>query len=125
MARRAYRMTPRRRAALRKAQQASARKRRRNNLKAGAKLVGVAAGAIAVGAARHHIQNYAYNPGLAVKHGKAVKTYAKNKFNKGPKVDPNAPGIKLRSHKPLRYYGRGRAAHIRNVHTMGSRIKSR
>jgi hypothetical protein len=116
-----YRMTPARRAALARAQKASARKRRKRAVIGGLKAVGSVAGTVAVGALVHHANNYARNPQLVPKHYKAVKGY----LSKGPRVDPNAPGVALRSnHKPLRYYGRGRATHISGRHT-GTRIRSR
>lgn len=116
-----YRMTPARRAALAKAQKVSARKRRKRAVLSGVKAVGSVAGTIAVGAAIHHANNYARNPQLVPKHYKAVKGF----MSKGPKVDPNSPGVSLKSNrKPLRYYGRGRASHIRGSHT-GVRTRSR
>jgi hypothetical protein len=116
-----YRMTPARRAALARAQKASARKRRKAAVLGGLKAVGSVAGTVALGAAIHHANNYARNPALVPKHYKAAKGY----LTKGPKVDPNAPGVALRSNrKPLRYYGRGRASHICGSHT-GTRIRSR
>jgi hypothetical protein len=95
MAKRRYRMTPARRAALKKAQAASARKRRKRAVISGAKTVGAVAGSIATSALIYHANKYAQNPGLAVAHGKAAKGYASKKFGKGPRVDPNAPGKQI------------------------------
>lgn len=120
-----YRMTPARKAALRKAQKASARKRRKRAVLSGAKSFGRVAGTIAVGAAIYHAESYARNPDKAVKHYKMAHGYTKSKFGKGPRVDPNSPGVALKSNrKPLRYYGNGRAGHISGRHT-GTRIRSR
>lgn len=116
-----YRMTPRRRAALKKAQMASARKRRNARIKSGAKAVGSVAGTVLAGAAiygaQHHLNQAAKDP---------LGTYKKAKgfLKRGPKVDPNSPGVQVKSRKPLKYYGRGRASHIRGAHT-GMRIRSR
>lgn len=122
MARR-YRMTPARRAALAKAQKASARKRRKRAVISGLKTVGSVAGTVAVGAAIHHANSYARNPRQAVKDYNDIKGFIKGSGK--AKVDPNAPGVALRSNrKPLRYYGNGRAGHISGRHT-GTRIRSR
>ena len=85
-----YRMTPKRRAALRKAQAASARKRRKRAFVSGAKQVGLVAGSLAVGAAQHHVQKALYNPGTTYKQGKAAYAYAKGRFGRGGKTDANA-----------------------------------
>jgi hypothetical protein len=118
-----YRMTPARRAALRKAQKASARRRRKRAVLSGVKAVGSVVGTIAVGAAIHHANNYAKDPAKAVKHGKIAHGYVKSKFGKGLKVDPNAPGVALKSNrKPLRYYGTN---HRRLNASHGTRLRSR
>jgi hypothetical protein len=120
-----YRMTPARRAALARAQKISARKRRKASFVRGAKAVGSVAGTIAVGAAVHHANSALRDfSGYAEGRKKDVAT-VKKLFGHGPKVDPNAPGVKLKSNrKPVRYYGRGRPAHIRGTYA-GTRIRSR
>lgn len=125
MARR-YRMTPARRAALKKAQAASARKRRKRAFIGGAKAVGSVAGSIAVGAAVFHANKIARDPIGSIKGYKQDYATAKSFFTGSSKasVDPNAPGVSLRGSRPLRYYGRGRPSHIRGSHT-GRRIRSR
>lgn len=72
-------MTPKRKAALRKAQLASARKRRKSRwtgAKNAAKVVGSVAGTIAVGAAIYHAESYARDPGKAVRHVKLAHKWA-------------------------------------------------
>lgn len=124
---RKYRMTPARRAALRKAQAASARKRRKAAFKSGLRAAGSVAGTIAVSALVYHGTKLAKEPVSTVRGYKQDYHTVKGLFNKTSKVrvDPNAPGVRLAGNrKPLRYYGRGRASHIRGSHT-GTRIRSR
>ncbi|AEL97926.2 hypothetical protein CL65_gp018 [Mycobacterium phage Patience] len=71
MARR-YRMTPRRRAALKKAQAASARKRRRNRVKSIARTVGTGAAFVGSTFAAYHLNRYIVNPHHAVREGAAA-----------------------------------------------------
>lgn len=86
-----YRMTPRRRAALKKAQNASARKRRgqglRNGLKTTAKVVGYASTVTAIGIAGYGINNeskkFAKNP---EKYVRDVKSYVGTKFGRSSGV---------------------------------------
>ena len=58
MGKKRYRMTPRRRAALKKAQKASARKRRLKAVKSGAKFTGYVVGASAAGWATYGVNKY-------------------------------------------------------------------
>ena len=75
MARR-HRMTPRRRAALKKAQAASARKRRRGRFKSVARGVGTGAAFVGGTFAAYHVNRYIVHPNQAVREigagGKAV-----------------------------------------------------
>lgn len=119
----AYRMTPARRAALKRAQQVSARKRRRAGIKRGVKGVARVAGTVAAGVAVYHLERALRDPRGFARDVNDLKQFTKKKFGKGPKVDPNAPGKTL-SRKPIRYYGRGRPSHIR-TRAAGTRIRSR
>lgn len=77
-----YKMTPRRRAALKKAQAASARKRRGSNLRKGLKTVGATAGFVGATFATYHMNRYIVRPDQAVREtrsasaavGRAVKS---------------------------------------------------
>ena len=93
-----YKMTPRRRAALRKAQMASARKRKGSSLdgvKNFARTAGAIGGTIAAGALLYHAESYARDPGKAVRHYQIAHKWVGHKVFGGP--DPNAPGPRLRS----------------------------
>lgn len=124
MARR-YRMTPRRRAALRKAQLASARKRRRRQIGQVAKSVGSIAGGIAASAAIYHANKYAQKPALAVQHGKALHGFVKRKMGSGP--DPNAPGVGtvVRRVRPIGYYPSNKTARMVAGRRISGRQRSR
>lgn len=123
MARRRYRMTPARRAALKKAQAASARKRRKAAIKSFGRAAGSVAGSIAVGALVYHGNKLAREPVSTIKGYKSDYQTARSFFGKGLKVDPNAPGVALKSNrKPLKYYGTN---HRRLRASHGTRIRSR
>lgn len=114
-----YRMTPRRRAALKKAQAASARKRRNEGRKQFFKTVGNVAGTIAVGAIIYQAEQAARHP------TKIIKGYnqARSMFSKGRKhSDPNAP--KARRPQPLNRHRLGPIRPIRNG-VAGRRISAR
>lgn len=108
-----YRMTPRRRAALKKAQQASARKRRNQNVKNAMRVAGYVAAATAASTAAYAINNesrkFAKNP---EKYVRDVKGYARTKFGKKPKNPvprppaPKNPSLKLKSIPWTRSTGR-------------------
>lgn len=116
-----YRMTPRRREALRKAQIASARKRRRRGFGQAARTAGTVAGGIVASAVVWHATNYAHNPGLAVKHGRSLHGSAKKRFSKSKSRDPNAPGVgNPVRRRPIGYYQSNRSARA----SMGRRIST-
>lgn len=73
-----YRMTPARRAALKKAQKASARKRRRGEIRNA-----VGRGAVAIGGAfvAARISTYIARPGRAIKDYNSVKNFITRKKN--------------------------------------------
>lgn len=70
MAKKRYRMTPRRRAALKKAQAASARKRRRRSIGNALKAVGAVGGAVGTAYASHHLNFAIQHP---IRAGRNVK----------------------------------------------------
>jgi len=72
-----YKMTPRRRAALKKAQAASARRRRFQGVKNALSVTGQVAGTVAAGAALWHLEGYARDPGKAVRHAKAFNNFVR------------------------------------------------
>ena len=84
-----YRMTPARRAALRKAQLASARKRRREGFKRGARVVGVVAAGLAVTAVNHQLNRAVTHPRAFAKDVRDAHGFVRGKL--GGK-DPSAPG---------------------------------
>lgn len=81
-----HRMTPRRRAALKKAQAASARKRRRGRFKSVARGVGTGAAFVGGTFAAYHVNRYIVRPDQAVKEigagGRAVGKGAKSLHRK-------------------------------------------
>lgn len=99
-----YRMTPKRKAALRKAQLASARKRRGSRwtgLKNTAKVVGSVAGTIAVGAAIYHAESYARDPGKAVRHVKLAHRWMSRSPQPPAQVQfVNPIGMRRRAPRP-------------------------
>lgn len=107
---RRYRMTPARRAALKKAQLASARKRRRNARNAKIKSVARSSAkvGVAIGAAflQYHGRRYLYEPTLAVKHAKIVhkkaKSYRDSLRSSGPNRKP--PNVLNNSPEQLRLF---------------------
>lgn len=129
MARRAnYRMTPRRRAALRQAQLASARKRRRAGLVRGAKTVGTVLGGVAATAAVYHLNRAATNPRSVYKDYQDVKGFIKRHKGNG---DPNAPKVTSRvavhpnSRKAARGYYPGHVRSHASRAVAGRRIRSK
>lgn len=113
-----YRMTPRRRAALKKAQAASARKRRFAGVKNFAKTAGAIGGTVLAGALLYHAESYARDPGKLVRHTKAAHSFVRH----GRGGDPNAPRPRpIRGPAP-KYYGRPRVPLRRGV--AGRRISS-
>lgn len=100
----ARRRSARQRAALRKAQLASARKRRGHG-KTGRflKSAGVVAGGIALSAAYYHANVYARDPGKAVRHGKAVHSFVTKKKSSPPKM-------RIRKPSKIGYYPSSKAA---------------
>jgi len=77
------------RAALRKAQLASARKRRRAGYKRKAKIGASIAGSFAGAAISYHLGNYARNPAKAVAHYKVAKGYVGKR--KAARLTPAIP----------------------------------
>lgn len=74
MAKRRYRMTPRRRAAIKKAQAASARKRRRRAIGSTLRTAGAVAGVVGTTFATYHMNRYIAYPNQAFSDGsKAVR----------------------------------------------------
>lgn len=98
-----HRRSARQRAALRKAQLASARKRRRNKVGSFLKSAGVVAGSIAVSAAYYHANQYARDPGKAVRHAKAAHGFV-TRSNKTP------PAVKVRKPVSIKYRPSNKAA---------------
>lgn len=93
MARRgAYRSTPARRAALRKAQLASARKRRGRRIKQVAGVIGAVAGTAAVYGLQSHANRLASNPVGTIAQYKSDVATVRGWMSRGRKVDPNVPG---------------------------------
>lgn len=70
--RRNYRMTPKRRAALKKAQAASARKRRKRRLGGALRTVGTGAAFVGGTFAAYHMNRYIVRPDQAVREGAAA-----------------------------------------------------
>ena len=122
MARRGnYRMTPRRRAALRKAQLASARKRRHHKIKTIAKTAGTVAGGILTSAAIYHANRALTNPRAVAKDYRDAKMTISRWRGK----DPNAPlqNVKRVSVSPM---SRRSVRHQMGVRPVaGRRIRSR
>lgn len=112
-----YKMTPARRAALRKAQAASARKRRFQGIKNFARVGAQVGGTIAAGAILYHAESYARDPGKAVRHAQMAHGFLTGKRGS----DPNAPGVNR--HRPVRLHQRKRLAHTGYV--AGRRINNR
>lgn len=87
-----YRMTPRRRAALKKAQQASARRRRNQKVKTGLKIAGYVAAATAASTAAYAINNesrkFAKNPEAFVR---SYKGWFSAKLGKSSGINPPVP----------------------------------
>jgi hypothetical protein len=107
--RRRHRMTPKRRAALRKAQMASARKRRRfGGLRKFAKGAGAVGGAVGATFVAYHTQEYIARPDMFVRHtgaaggatGRAVKRVVRKVASKG-----GVPTPKTTSHVKYQHHG--------------------
>lgn len=102
MARRktAYRMTPRRRAALARAQKISANKRRKNRVGSALKTAGTVAGYVGSTFAAYHLNRYITRPDQFVKEstaaGKALHKAGKAGFHRAQK----ATGMKRGGVKP-------------------------
>lgn len=99
MAKKGYRMTPRRRAALKKAQMASARKRRGSRVGSALKTTAAVAGYVGATFAAYHTNRYIMHPDQFVKESRAgaraVGRVGKSGFKKvsGRKA-PSKGGIK-------------------------------
>ena len=110
MARRRYRMTPRRRAALKKAQQASARRRRNQNIKTAAKVVGYVAAATAASTTAYAINNesrrFAKNPEKRIRE---YKSWVNAKMGKSSGINnpvPKSASVPLRpTVRRIKYVG--------------------
>lgn len=100
------RRSPRQKAALRKAQLASARKRRRRSWSRNAKAVGSVVGGIATSAALYHVNSYARNPSKAIKDYKTAKSFIDRKRGKTPAL---TPGLKTKPRKKIGYYPSNKA----------------
>lgn len=94
------RRSARQRAALRKAQLASARKRRRGKWGKRSKAALGVVGTIAGAAALHHVNYYAQNPRKAISDYKSAKNYVDRKRGKAPAL---TPGLKSRPRKRISY----------------------
>jgi len=68
----AYRMTPKRRAALKKAQMISAKKRRGSKFKSALRTSAAIGSAIGATFVTYHANNYIVRPDIAVAHGRAA-----------------------------------------------------
>lgn len=99
------RRSARQRAQLRRAQMISAQKRKRRGKVGGfLRSAGVVAGGIALSAAYYHANQYARDPGKAVRHAKAAHGFVTKR--------KSAPATKMRVRKPSKigYYPSNKAA---------------
>lgn len=85
-----YRMTPKRRAALKRAQMLSARKRRRARVKNGLKAAAVIGVAVGTQAATHWTNYAIHHPGKTYQGAKKAGAYVKSRFNKTGNLKPPA-----------------------------------
>ena len=99
--RRNYKMTPRRRAALKKAQMASARKRRGSGVKSALKTAGTVAGYVGATFVAYHTNRYIQRPDHFVREsssaGRAIGRAGKAGFRKVTRKAVPRTGVKPRS----------------------------